>query len=258
MTREVDPLTWNGLHGGVRIESTLEKLRGHLVETPLIGGVDLLGFECPPELRIKTENLQGPGGIWLRGALRELSRHFGSLKGVVVADAVRPTLAAALAAKAQRLPCIAVVGVDDAVQIGDVLRRLGAEVVTVDDARSAVEQPAAIATDRGFALMPDVTGQAYLEGVATVGFELARDLPSGVVEVYVAPARLAAAVELGLSASGRKATVHGVDRAPDAETDRLVAALRRTARLDSDPVAVTALQAAMDGNSPNPCVVLSS
>ncbi|MCA8942092.1 MAG: pyridoxal-phosphate dependent enzyme [Planctomycetes bacterium] len=238
-----------------RIESSLHKLRGHLVATPLVGGLYLPGVSIPADLRIKAECLQGPGGIWFRGAMLELSRHFGALKGIVVSDELRPALAAATAARAQRIPCVAVTDSErDAALFG----RLGHEFVLITDGTAPNEVAERTRRELGYAIMPGLETDDYAAGIATVGLELAHELPRDTAFVSVSPARLAAPIEAGLAAGGRDCAVVGVD--PDETDDEdLRRALRIGTRIDCDRFGTAALRAAIDAPADSlPCAILAS
>ena len=86
------------------IQAAAHRLAGHLVATPVIGGLRLTGFDVPPDLRVKPELLQPGGTLRFRGTLHYLLRKLGSLKGLVFWGEVRHVLASALAGQTQRLP----------------------------------------------------------------------------------------------------------------------------------------------------------
>lgn len=241
------------------LEATRQKLQGHLVSTPLIGALSLPGFSCRPDLRIKAENLQTGGGLWFRGAMCELGRHLGALKGVVLTGGLREAFGAACAAQLQRCPAVAVVaatgldahwrGLFDAVDCEVVAVASGPLAAGVDREARA----------RGFAVLPGVEAEQYARGVATVGLELAETLPSHASAVYLTPPELAPAVERGLRAGGSSASVVAVEAgAPDAVAG-LVAALRAGVRIECDPESAHALAAARASEAgPDVCVLLTS
>src|SRR5690606_7902337 len=91
------------------IAAAANRLRGLLVDTPLIGGPLLAGRPAMPELRIKPECLQPGGSIWFRGAMHALARQMGAAAGIVAQGGSRQVLATVVAAQAQRVPVVACV-----------------------------------------------------------------------------------------------------------------------------------------------------
>lgn len=56
------------------IRAAAARLRGHVVATPLIGGLLLPGFAHAADVRIKPELLQPGGSAWYRGYLHLVLR----------------------------------------------------------------------------------------------------------------------------------------------------------------------------------------
>lgn len=242
------------------IESALHKLSGNLVATPLIGALRLPETVCPQGLRIKPESLQVGGGIWFRGAMHELGRHLGALKGVVAGGAPRVAYCTAVAAAAHRFPTVVVLdrsSLDP--ELGTLFDTLDCEVVSVNGEADVEATVTRTAAERGFYVMPGLEAEAYAVGIATVGLELARELPFDTATVFVAPAKLAAPIELGLRAGGRGCAVRGVDPRVHGDRARLARELRIGARLDCDADGAAALSAGFAQSAgSSPCVVLSS
>ena len=149
-----------------RVESARARLRGQLVATPLIGGLELPGFPGEPSLRIKPESLQPSGSIWFRGAMHEVARQLGKTKGLLVAGDDRPLLAAARAAALQRVPTVVFLRGEQ-----NRLRALlpdAVEVEVVADAVHARDAVEAARGPRGFRPMPGIEDPEYALGIATL------------------------------------------------------------------------------------------
>src|SRR5215831_8268041 len=85
------------------LAAAAERLRGHVVATPLIGTPWLPGASLP-DVRWKPELLQPGGSLWWRGYQHFLLRQLGRCAGLVYAGPPARLLAAALAAMQHRLP----------------------------------------------------------------------------------------------------------------------------------------------------------
>lgn len=211
------------------LEAAAARLRGALVATPLLGEPLLVGRGVAEGLRLKLECLQCGGSAWFRGAMHALARRFGSIARLAAegdADCVR---ALASAAALQRVECHALAPADAAQRA--VLVALGA---VLHEAQAGL--PGTLARlDRA---APDFT-----EGLATLGLELADELPSEIVAVFVAE-EFAAAVGDGLQAAGRPLALLAVpaDRSPD---PGLADAVLRGARVLPGERGLAALSAAL-------------
>ena len=268
------------------------RLEGHLVATPLIGAVLLPGFTVPATLRVKAECLQSGGSLAFRGAKHHLLRQLGGNKGLVVHGSRREVLAGAVAAGSHRLPVVAVVigagggaaGVAAGVAAGAaaaagaaepqgqvlvpedavdaMLRQLGCEVVAVPTAEAARACAQELRQQRGYQVLPRLDGVDYALGIATLGLELARELPADIAAVVMAPADLAVVVEAGLRAGGCACPVRGVDADASALPEGLACAVRAGLRIECDAEGLAALAAVVAeprSNGAGPvCVVLSS
>ena len=185
-------------------------LRGIAVRTPL-QRVDALGAW------LKLENLQPVGAFKLRGAynavrrLPEASRRRGVITyssgnhGQAVAFAAQKFGVRAVIVMPETAPAVKVAGV----------KKWGGEVVFAGRTSADRHQKAeALAAAEGLAVIPPFDHPDVVAGQATVGVEIAEQLPD--VETVVVPVGgggLISGVVRGLAVAGSRATVWGVEPA---------------------------------------------
>ena len=200
-------------------------LQGVAVRTPL-------RYVAALDAYLKLENLQPIGAFKLRGAynaIRKLSDP-ARKRGVITYSSGNHGQAVAYAA--QRVGVRAVIVMPEtapAIKVAGV-RKWGGEVVlagrTSEDRRRAAE---AIAAREGLAVVPPFDHPDVVAGQATVGLEIADDLPD--VETVVVPvggAGLISGVVVGLAAAGSRAAVWGVEPEGAPKLQRSLAAGRPT------------------------------
>ena len=198
-------------------------LQGVAVRTPL-------RYVAALDAYLKLENLQPIGAFKLRGAynaIRKLSDP-ARKRGVITYSSGNHGQAVAYAA--QRVGVRAVIVMPEtapAIKVAGV-RKWGGEVVlagrTSEDRRRAAE---AIAAREGLAVVPPFDHPDIVAGQATVGLEIADDLPD--VETVVVPvggAGLISGVVVGLAAAGSRAAVWGVEPEGAPKLQRSLAAGR--------------------------------
>lgn len=236
------------------LERAVRRLRGLVVETPLIGEPWLPDHRVPIGLRLKPEQLQPGGSIWFRGAAHALLRRLGATAAVRSVGPFPQVLAEVVAAGMQRIDVDAcVVGAADVLQerllrdAGARSVRFGAEVASTDR-----RVPCIVAGDD--------SARDQFTATAAVGAELADGLPAGCEVVVVSPAALAPPIRVGLVLGGSRVEVVGIDPDPAraAAVEQLRVAVQRGARLCSEPLGLAALDAVLTRDlGASPCVVLS-
>src|SRR5438876_7928466 len=190
------------------VREAAARLAGVAVRTPL-------RFVEPLDAYLKLESLQPMGAFKLRGAYNAISRlppaarrngvitYSSGNHGQAVAYAAQWVGVAAVVVMPETAPPIKVAGV----------KRWGGEVVfagrTSEDRQQRAE---AIAAERGLAIVPPFDHPDIIPGQATVGLEIAQQLPDvRTVVVPVGGGGLIAGVVTGLAAAGSRAMVWGVE-----------------------------------------------
>jgi threonine dehydratase len=243
------------------ILAATRRLAGHLVATPVIGAVRLPGWALPAELRVKAECLQMGGTVMFRGYLHHLMRSLGRYKGVALWGTPRQLVAQALAASIHRLPGFAVAELQVPPPLRVMIEGCGHDLTVVDPGDGAAARLER-ARRTGFQPMPGLEDADVHDGVATIGVELADQLPCGVERVVVSPALLVGPVCAGLRAAGRELPVVGADAAGE-DFGPLGQAVAQGLRLLSDPEGLAALAhecrfAASQPECGPACVILAS
>lgn len=221
------------------IDAARRRLRGQLVAVPLIGGVRLLRFGPRADLRLLPEVLQPGGSLAYRGAIHQLVRQLGSLRGAALVGPPAWLPSLALAAATQRLPMLALPSAPLPAGVAAELRRLGCEPgdpVAGSDAT-------AIARRHGFTVVGDPHHEDFALGVASLGRELAELLPLSTATLWV-PAPFAAAIAAGLSA-GRTQVPDVIEVAPGNVPEGLGEALLRGHHLAVGEAGLSVLAAAL-------------
>ena len=232
------------------VHAAARRLEGHLVATPVIGDLCLPGFQVSAAVRVKAECLQTAGSVWYRGYLHYLLHSLGSYKGLIVHGEPRVILAQALAGVVHRLPMVAVTAGLPA-DIGLIVAGTGCEVVVAEDAEVVAGERA---RDTGFQLAAGIEDPAVRSGVATLGLELATELPADVSRVVITDGACAEAVSAGFDAAERECDVVVVPAGeiPRGWRDAVVRGLR----LVPDEPSVAALHHVAMQDRPT-CIVLS-
>jgi threonine dehydratase len=223
------------------VQDAANALRGVATRTPL-ARCDAL------DAWLKLENRQPVGAFKLRGAfnaVRNLPAHERSV-GVITFSSGNHGQAVAFAA--QRFGVRAVVVMPETAPLVKIagVKRWGGEVVfagrTSEDRRIAALE---IARRDGLAVIPPFDHPDIVAGQATVGLEIAEDLPEvATVVVPVGGGGLIAGVVRGLAAAGSQARVVGVEPAGAPKLTRSLAAgrpvtLERTASIADGLITLT-------------------
>src|SRR3989440_10806240 len=215
------------------VRDAAERLRGVAVRTPL-------RYVEPLAAYLKLENLQPMGAFKIRGAYNAISRmpQAERRQGVITYPSGNHGQAVAYAAQLLGLRAVVVMPeTAPAVKVAGV-NKWGGEVVfagrTSQDRQVKAEE---LAAREGLAVVPPFDHPDIVAGQATVGLEIAADLPDvGTVVVPVGGGGLISGVVVGLAAAGSAARVWGVEPAGAPKLTRSLAAgrpvlLERTASL---------------------------
>src|SRR5437016_6420238 len=203
-------------------------LVGVAVRTPL-------RFVEPLNAYLKLESLQPTAAFKLRGAYNAIRRlpQAARRNGVITYSSGNHGQAVAYAAQLVGVDAVVVMPeTAPAVKVAGV-KRWGGEVVfagrTSEDRQQRAE---AIAADQGLAIVPPFDHADIVAGQATVGLEIAEQLPDvRTVLVPVGGGGLIAGVVTGLAAAGSQGRVWGVEPAGAPKLTRSLAA-GRPVRLD--------------------------
>src|SRR5947207_4707506 len=215
------------------VRDAAERLRGVAVRTPL-------RYVEPLAAYLKLENLQPMGAFKIRGAYNAISRMPQAVRrqGVITYSSGNHGQAVAYAAQLLGLRAVVVMPeTAPAVKVAGV-KKWGGEVMfagrTSQDRQVRAEE---LAAREGLAVVPPFDHPDIVAGQATVGLEIAADLPDvGTVVVPVGGGGLISGVVVGLAAAGSAARVWGVEPAGAPKLARPLAAdrpvlLQRTASL---------------------------
>lgn len=169
------------------IRAAHERIRPHIVRTPLLRA-DVLDEAVGGSVFCKAECLQGTGSFKLRGALN----HMLSLteeekeRGVVAYSSGNHAQGVARAAKIVGVHAAIVMPADAPEAKRARTARDGAEVILYDREKESREEiGAALAKERGAKLIPPYDHVVTMAGQATVGIEIAEDIPGPVDQVVI-------------------------------------------------------------------------
>ena len=159
------------------------------VRTPLLAFPGAATAVGPPALLIKPESLQPTGAFKLRGAYNAISTLLAGEQqaadpdarpsGVVAHSSGNHGFAVAYAAALLGIPAAIVVPDNAPTVKTDLIRGVGAEIVTVAPTLAArIEASSRIARERGYAEVPPFDDRRVIAGQGTIGLEIAEDLAS--------------------------------------------------------------------------------
>jgi len=197
------------------VRSAAERIRGHVVRTPLVPGV---WGDAERPLWIKPENLQAIGAFKVRGAFNAIAAIDDPVTDVVAYSSGNHAQAVAYAARAFGLRAHIVMP-EETPQIKVVATRaLGARVVLCGAGqREAVA--AEVAADTGATMIPPFDHRDVIAGQGTIGLEIAEDMPDvATVLVPVSGGGLASGVAVAIKALCPHAAVIGVEPELAADT----------------------------------------
>jgi threonine dehydratase len=197
------------------IRAAARTIAGVAVRTPLLPAP-----WAGPGFAIKAENLQVVGAFKIRGAYHAIAGlpPAERARGVTASSSGNHAQAVAYAARAFGVPAVIVIPEGAAPGKVAATRALGAEVVRVPppDRDTAA---AAIAAERGLALIPPYDDARVIAGQATVGLEIVEDDPDvDLVLVPISGGGLISGVATAVKALRPAARVIGVEPALAADT----------------------------------------
>jgi threonine dehydratase len=198
------------------IEQAARELAAVAVRTPLLP-LDALSDRIGVPVFVKPEMLQRGGAFKFRGAYTFLSRLAPDVRsrGVIAPSSGNHAQAVAMAAKLFGVPATVVMPTTVTKAKREGAERLGARVVlagttTADRYDKALQ----LARSEGGTLVPPYDDPTIIAGQATVGLEIADDLPAlGTVVVQVGGGGLSAGVATAIKARIPAARVIGVEPA---------------------------------------------
>ena len=170
------------------IRAAAERIAAVVKPTPLLPARDL-SRQTGARIFLKAENLNFTGSFKIRGASNFLARlrdTDAAEAGVVAYSSGNHAQAVAAAAQLHAVPATIVMPADAPRIKLDATRARGAEVVTYDrytEDRAAIA--AAIAADRGAALVPPYDHPWTIAGQGTTGLEIAAQVPGGEIDVVL-------------------------------------------------------------------------
>jgi threonine dehydratase len=147
---------------------------GVVVRTPVLRN-DELDAAVGGSVFLKAESLQRGGAFKLRGAFNKLSSlpEEERARGVVAVSSGNHAIAVALSAQLLGTSAVILVPEDASAAKIDVVRRLGAEIVTFDRfAEDRDVRAAALIAERGLPFVPPYDDPAVIAGQGTVALEL--------------------------------------------------------------------------------------
>jgi threo-3-hydroxy-L-aspartate ammonia-lyase len=164
------------------IRAASKRLRGVTVRTPLLAFPGAAAAAAPPALLIKPESLQPTGAFKLRGAYNAIAALLADSRppGVVAHSSGNHGFAVAYAAARLRIPAAIVVPETAPPVKTELIRGVGAELVTVAATLAArIEASGRIASERGYAEIPPFDDRRVIAGQGTIGLEIAEDFTAG-------------------------------------------------------------------------------
>jgi threonine dehydratase len=198
------------------IRAAAERLRGVIVETPLVA------FGRPEDRRyLKAESLQPVGAFKIRGAYAAIASlpPEALARGVISYSSGNHAQGVARAARLLDVPAVIVMPSDAPAIKRDRVAADGAQIVTVGTASDERQQVAeSISAQRGLAIIPPYDDDRIIAGQGTVGLEIAETLPDlAAVLVPIGGGGLASGVATAIKALRPEVRVIGVE--PDLAAD---------------------------------------
>jgi threonine dehydratase len=192
------------------IRAAADRLRGIALRTPLV----LYASSGRPAL-LKAESLQPIGAFKLRGAYNAIATlpPDQRARGVIAYSSGNHAQGVARAARLLGIGAVVVMPSDAPNIKRERVEADGAQVVVVGTASDERQQVAeSIAAERGLAIIPPFDDDRIIAGQATVGLEIAEDLPDvAAVLVPIGGGGLASGVAAAIKAVAPAARIIGVE-----------------------------------------------
>ncbi|MFF8432835.1 threonine ammonia-lyase [Streptomyces bacillaris] len=198
-----------------------ERLRGRVVETPLLPSADF-SDRMGRTVLVKAENMQHGGSFKYRGALNalmSLSLDRRS-RGVIAASSGNHGLALALAGEQLRVPVTVVLPEDAPLAKRRAIEQLGATVIPYDRREGGRDAVVQVEAHRhGLAVIPSAEHRAVITGAGTLALEMLRAAPN--LRAILVPLG-GGALAAGTALVGTGVEVIGVEPAVADDTHRSI------------------------------------
>ncbi|MBU6371585.1 MAG: threonine/serine dehydratase [Alphaproteobacteria bacterium] len=239
------------------IRAAAARLAPVVRRTPLLTD-DFVNEQLGARLYLKAECLQRFGSFKLRGAYNTVAQlePDARKRGVVAFSSGNHAAATAAAARMFGVPAVIVMPADAPAAKLAQTRALGAEVVTYDRATEDREAiGAALAAERGLAMVKPFDDARVIAGQGTVGLEIVEDLAAlgvtpDIVLACASGGGLAAGVAVAVKAQAPDAKVYPVEPVGHDDLARSLAAGARVANAPGVRSIADALLVATPGEIP--------
>ncbi len=197
------------------IRAAAERVREHVIRTPLLPSPELAEATGAAEVRLKCENLQRAGAFKARGGINFVAQLPPEAleRGIITYSSGNHAQAVALAARLQGVRAVVVMPTTAPGVKVEGARRLGAEVVFEGTTSLERKRRAeAIARDEDLTMVPPFDDPRIIAGQGTVGLEIVEDwVDVDLVLVPVGGGGLASGVAAAVRALRPEARVIGVE-----------------------------------------------
>jgi len=168
------------------IRAAERRIAGTTHRTPMLSA-QTIGARRDVSLWLKCECFQKTGSFKLRGALNKVLALSAAdrARGIITVSAGNHAQAVAWAARHVDAPCVVVMPVGAPRSKLDAVRGYGAEIVLHDDRATLFDKLRQVETERGMTFVHPFDDPTVLAGAATVGLEIAQEVPD--LEVVLVP-----------------------------------------------------------------------
>jgi len=219
------------------IQTAAEKLKGHIVRTPIIHSATL-SEGMGADVYLKLENLQKTGSFKVRGATYKLMRQRDAIGpgGVVAASAGNHAQGVALAARETGVPATIVMPEWASITKQEATRSYGGKVVIHGTSIDASLEKARELSQEGRTFLHPFDDNDIITGQGTIGLEVLDDIPDAdMILVPVGGGGLISGIASAVRAIRPEANVIGVEAAvcPSASESRKAGKITRVAARSS-------------------------